>query len=83
MTRKRAEKFIPIKIVAAQAQLQERIVYLRAFRKQHEQLRLMTGSTRGVKGSGIDALTDLDMEAEVQAAVSALQPSVSAGAEFV
>ncbi|GAA6059654.1 hypothetical protein JCM10212_004157 [Sporobolomyces blumeae] len=43
VTRKRAEKFIPIKISPAHAMLQERIAYLRAFRKQHQQLQVMVG----------------------------------------
>lgn len=43
VTRKRAEKFIPIKISPAHAKLQERITYLRAFRKQHQQLQVMVG----------------------------------------
>ena len=43
VTRKRAEKFIPIKISPAHSKLQERITYLRAFRKQHQQLQVMVG----------------------------------------
>ncbi|RKP12335.1 dync1h1 protein, partial [Piptocephalis cylindrospora] len=38
VTRKRSEKFIPIKINAAHAKLQERMSFVRAFRRQHEQL---------------------------------------------
>ncbi|TPX53424.1 hypothetical protein SeMB42_g00788 [Synchytrium endobioticum] len=38
VSRKRSEKFLPIKINAAHAKLQERIVYIRGFRKSHEQL---------------------------------------------
>ncbi|KAJ3176317.1 hypothetical protein HDU87_005359 [Geranomyces variabilis] len=38
VTRKRSEKFLPIKIDPVHAKLQERIAFLRAFRKQHEQL---------------------------------------------
>ncbi|OZJ04271.1 hypothetical protein BZG36_02479 [Bifiguratus adelaidae] len=38
VTRKRSEKFLPIKIKPAHAKLQERILFVRAFRKQHEQL---------------------------------------------
>lgn len=40
MTRKRSEKFIPIKINNAHAALRERISFVRNFRKQHEQLHL-------------------------------------------
>ncbi|KAI7899864.1 dynein heavy chain [Cokeromyces recurvatus] len=38
VTRKRSEKFLPIKINPAHAKLQERVTFVRAFRKQHEQL---------------------------------------------
>ncbi|KAF9287595.1 hypothetical protein BGZ68_001583 [Mortierella alpina] len=38
VTRKRLEKFLPIKINPAHAKLQERIDFVRDFRKQHEQL---------------------------------------------
>ncbi|CAG8454634.1 4044_t:CDS:10, partial [Ambispora gerdemannii] len=38
VTRKRSEKFIPIKINAAHSKLQERVTFVRGFRKQHEQL---------------------------------------------
>jgi hypothetical protein len=43
VTRKRSEKFIPIKIQPAHASLQERVGYLRGFRKQHHQLSVMVG----------------------------------------
>lgn len=80
VTRKRNEKFIPIKINPAHAKLQERASYLRQFRKQHEQLRVMTGPTKGLMGNdakrirgpgrqqGATALLDVDMEEEVRAA---------------
>ncbi|KAJ2909005.1 dynein heavy chain, partial [Coemansia aciculifera] len=38
LTRKRSEKFIPIKIRAAHAPLQERLRFVHQFRQQHEQL---------------------------------------------
>ncbi|CAO3598448.1 unnamed protein product [Absidia cylindrospora] len=38
VTRKRSEKFLPIKINPAHAKLQERVIFVREFRKQHEQL---------------------------------------------
>jgi dynein heavy chain 1 len=38
VTRKRSEKFIPIKINAMHSKLQSRVNYLRNFRRQHEQL---------------------------------------------
>lgn len=73
VTRKRSEKFIQIKIVAAHHTLQERLSYLRGFRKQHEQLRVMTGPTKGLKGVGGDALTDIDMEEEVKIAFESVK----------
>lgn len=54
VTRKRAEKFIPIKINAAHVKLQERVIYLRQFRKQHNQLQVMVGPL----GSRTRAVTD-------------------------
>lgn len=38
VTKKRSEKFLPIKINPAHAKLQERVNFIRNFRKQHEQL---------------------------------------------
>nr|CAG8506850.1 6173_t:CDS:10 [Entrophospora candida] len=38
VTRKRTDKFIPIKIIPAHDKLQERVDFVRGFRKQHEQL---------------------------------------------
>ena len=66
VTRKRQEKFISIKINPAHLQLQERITYLRAFRRSHEQLRVMTTSTRGFSGLGGDAPMEIDMDEEVR-----------------
>jgi hypothetical protein len=42
VTRKRSEKFIPIKINPAHAKLVERVRYLRDWRKKHEQLAVTT-----------------------------------------
>ncbi|KAJ3090057.1 hypothetical protein HK102_004799, partial [Quaeritorhiza haematococci] len=64
VTRKRSEKFLPIKINAAHQKLQERINFVRAFRKQHEQLhntilKVMrpekTAIPANVVGSGVGA----------------------------
>lgn len=66
MSRKRAEKFISIKINPAHAKLQERIAYLRAFRRSHEQLRVMTGSTRPLIGLGTEVSFQMNMEEEVR-----------------
>ncbi|KAJ6480109.1 dynein heavy chain, N-terminal region 1-domain-containing protein [Mycena vulgaris] len=69
VTRKRSEKFIPIKVVNAHAKLQERTRYLRDWRKQHEQLAVMTGPTRGLGGGVLDmGIGGMDMEEEVKEA---------------
>ncbi|KAL0950546.1 hypothetical protein HGRIS_007353 [Hohenbuehelia grisea] len=62
--RKRSERFIPIKVVPAHARLQERTRYLREWRKQHEQLAVMTGPTKGL--GGVEG--GMDMEEEVKEA---------------
>ncbi|KAF7974161.1 hypothetical protein HWV62_13279 [Athelia sp. TMB] len=67
VTRKRQEKFIPIKVVPAHAKLQERTRYLRDWRKQHEQLAVMTGPTKGLGGVGKE-VGGMDMEEEVKEA---------------
>jgi Dynein heavy chain, N-terminal region 1 len=66
LTRRRGEKFIPIKIQPAHAKLQERTRYLREWRKQHEQLAVMTGPTKGL--GGISDVGGMDMEEEVKEA---------------
>jgi dynein heavy chain 1 len=66
VSRKRSERFISIKINPAHAKLQERITYLRAFRRSHEQLRVMTSSTRTFSGLGGDAPFQIDMDEEVR-----------------
>lgn len=67
VTRKRNEKFLPIKINPAHAKLQERTRYLRDWRKQHEQLAVMTGPTKGLGGMGME-VGGMDMEEEVKEA---------------
>lgn len=52
VTRKRSEKFLPIKINPAHAKLRERLNYIGAFRKTHEQLRAMVSSGKGLAMSG-------------------------------
>lgn len=75
VTRRRSEKFIPIKIAPAHAKLQERCRYLRDWRKQHEQLAVMTGPTKGlgghiaIAGAGVAVeMGGMDMEEEVKEA---------------
>ena len=72
VTRKRQEKFIPIKVYPAHGKLQERCRYLRDWRKQHEQLAVMTGPTKGLGGVGKEA-GGMDMEEEVKEAYEAIK----------
>ncbi|KAM0751755.1 hypothetical protein T439DRAFT_218203 [Meredithblackwellia eburnea MCA 4105] len=85
VTRKRSEKFIPIKINPDHAKLQERVAYLRGFRKQHHQLEVMVGPlgsesrriTADAKGDA-ERLTvgqgvEIDMEAEVRQAYESVK----------
>lgn len=67
VTRRRSEKFIPIKIQSAHSKLQERSRYLRDWRKQHEQLAVMTGPTKGLRSVGKE-VGGMDMEEEVKEA---------------
>ena len=72
VTRKRSERFIPIKIQAAHAKLQERIQYLGEWRKQHEQLAVMTGPTKGLRAVGKE-VGGMDMEEEVKEAYETIK----------
>ncbi|KAG2350134.1 hypothetical protein BDR05DRAFT_1007076 [Suillus weaverae] len=65
--RKHREKFVPIKDVGAHTKLQERTRYLCDWRKQHEQLAVMTGPTKGL-GSMTKEVGRMDMEEEVKEA---------------
>jgi dynein heavy chain 1 len=84
VTRRRSEKFIPIKIAPAHAKLQERCRYLRDWRKQHEQLAVMTGPTRGLGtvviagavagvAAGVGDIGGMDMEEEVKEAYEVIK----------
>ncbi|KAI0344163.1 cytoplasmic dynein heavy chain 1 [Trametopsis cervina] len=72
VTRKRAEKFIPIRIDAAHAKLQDRLRYLKDWRKQHEQLAVMTGPTKGLGGVGLE-VGGMNMEEEVKEAYEVMK----------
>jgi dynein heavy chain 1 len=81
VTRKHSEKFIPTKIQPVHAKLQERTRYLRDWRKQHEQLAVMTGPTKGLGGVGME-VGWMDMEEvkeayEVVKQIDVLDVSVS------
>ncbi|PCH33132.1 dynein heavy chain [Wolfiporia cocos MD-104 SS10] len=70
--RKRSEKFIPIKVAKAHEQLATRVGYLRDWRKQHEQLAVMTAPTKGLGGVGME-IGGIDMEAEVKEAYEVMK----------
>ncbi|KAI0089933.1 dynein heavy chain, N-terminal region 1-domain-containing protein [Irpex rosettiformis] len=72
VTRKRAEKFILIRINAAHAKLQDRLRYLKDWRKQHEQLAVMTGPTKGLGGVGFE-VGGMNMEEEVKEAYEVMK----------
>ncbi|KAG9008851.1 hypothetical protein FRB94_012820 [Tulasnella sp. JGI-2019a] len=72
VTRRRSERFIQIKIQPAHAKLMERSRYLKDWRKQHEQLALMTAPTRGLGGVGKD-VGGMDMEEEVKEAYEVIK----------
>jgi hypothetical protein len=72
VTRRRSEKFIPIKIQPAHSKLAERCRYLRDWRKQHEQLAVMTGPTKGLGGAGKE-MGGMDMEEEVKEAYETIK----------
>lgn len=64
MTRKRSEKFIPIKVSTAHTKLQERLDFLYSFRKQHEQLHSVFTKTLSLGDSNGQALDDINLAYE-------------------
>lgn len=87
LTRRRNEKFIPIKISPKHAELQQRLKYVNTFRDNHEQLQrtivnvlghktLTNGISDGVATNGvvlIEEMGDVDAVEEVQQAYVALK----------
>lgn len=85
VSRKRSEKFIPIKIVARHTKTQERLNYIRAFRHKHEQLHrtianvlgntkaLESGTATGPRPTIGDDLGDVDAVEEVTEAYAVLK----------
>ena len=71
LTRKLSEKFIPIKVVPAHEKLQERTRYLKDWRKQHEQLAVMTSLTKGLRAG--KEIGGIDMEEEVKKAYEVMK----------
>jgi dynein heavy chain 1 len=72
VTRKRNEKFIPIKVNAEHYQLQERLKYIYSFRKQHEQLKQTLLSIIGLGNAEFSA--DIDIIAELDEAYDFIRP---------
>ena len=72
VTRKRSERPTRIKVEPAHAKLQERTRYLREWRRQHEQLAVMTGPTKGLGGVGVE-VGGMDMEEEVKEAYEVMK----------
>ncbi|KAJ2820416.1 dynein heavy chain, partial [Coemansia erecta] len=82
ITRKRSEKFIPIKIRAAHAALQERLNFVHQFREQHEQLqqtivRVMGSSVGEPEDSGeVSAIGEIRLAYDVVKLVDILDVTV-------
>ncbi|KAJ2806040.1 dynein heavy chain, partial [Coemansia guatemalensis] len=83
ITRKRSEKFIPIKIRAAHAPLQERLSFVHQFRQQHEQLqqtivRVMGGQHQQEGESATDesAISEISQAYDVVKIVDVLDVTV-------
>jgi Dynein heavy chain, N-terminal region 1 len=70
--KKRSERLILIKVQPAHLKLQERTRYLRDWQKQHEQLTVMTGLTKGLGGVGME-VGGMDMEEEVKEVYEVVQ----------
>lgn len=87
VTRRRAEKFIPIKVVPRHVKTQERLDYINTFRVNHEQLQrtivnvlgtknLNTASIDDIAGNQaalIEEISDVDAVEEVSQAYAALK----------
>ncbi|KAF1990825.1 hypothetical protein K402DRAFT_460233 [Aulographum hederae CBS 113979] len=87
VTRRRQEKFIPIKISPRHAKTQNRVEYIENFRNNHEQLQRTIANVLGPvsvlkdasgkmvvdSSSGIDGIGDLDAVEEVAEAYAALK----------
>ncbi|KAI6102804.1 dynein heavy chain, N-terminal region 1-domain-containing protein [Pisolithus sp. B1] len=63
---------LPIKVVPAHAKLQEQVCYLRDWRKQHEQLVVMTRATKGLMTLAKE-VRGMDMEEEVKEAYEVIK----------
>lgn len=59
VTRRRAEKFIPIKVVSRHVQIQERLDYINTFRVNHEQLQRTIVTVLGSKNFDSDSADEV------------------------
>ncbi|EAT84014.2 hypothetical protein SNOG_08846 [Parastagonospora nodorum SN15] len=74
VTRRRNEKFIPIKIAAKHKETEERIRYIATFRKNHEQLQRTIVQPRKAKETVIiEEIGDVDAVKEVKEAYDVLK----------
>jgi len=81
VTRKRSEKFIPIKVAARHLKTQERLAYIRAFRHGHEQLQRTIANVLGPQNGATsrdatavaDDIGDVDAVDEVAQAYAVLR----------
>jgi len=64
VTRKRAEKFIPIKITRRHLETQKRLAYIKAFRHGHEQLQRTIANVLGPSNSGSAQVLELGTSAD-------------------
>lgn len=71
VTRRRSEKFLPIKVHSAHAKLQERLVYIRNFRQRHQHFRSTISTVMAAKNGVMTA--DVDIVAEVDDAYSCVR----------
>ena len=65
VTRRRAEKFIPIKVVSRHVKTQERLEYISTFRRNHEQLQRTIVDVLGSKNLGIASTDDINADQAV------------------
>lgn len=80
VTRKRQEKFIPIKVNPEHAKLRDRLNYIAAFRKTHEQLRVMVSSGKSVivgeaGGSASNGVQSIQTERQTFQSLAGIQMS--------
>ncbi|KAG5439721.1 hypothetical protein PCANB_000003 [Pneumocystis canis] len=80
ITRKRSEKFIPIKITSQHIKIQERLAYIKVFRQGHEQLQSTVISVLGMSKfssnknyTKFDEINDVNIVNEISEAYSPLK----------